>query len=328
MKPRIPESGPRLFLALALGLTASACATPSLVVSSWEPSPLLAPRGGDRLVLVDGEGRASAKRATADFVLEEARGGFFRVDDRGDEGIKLSIAGQQAQLQGTTRGPRAKDLLVRIDILQWQQTLTTMLVEDDDGTQREMPAVHGAADLQVSIADANGALLLREREVRGVADLELDPGGAAPPIDAAAVVAGRAAVRLMLDEIAPHRVTEVLRLDDGDPGQKAILKIAGSGPLTRLEQRLRRYLKREPNNAIARFNLAVTLDAEGRFDEALAAYDQAIAHVARAGFAEGRAGCARRKARFEAMFGKPTTTSTTPAEAPPMSAAPAAPPAT
>lgn len=321
-------------LLLATAVSASACSTPSLMVTSWEPSPVLSPRGADRLVLVDGEGRASAKRATADFVVEEARGGFFRVDDRGDEGVKLAIAGQQAQLQGTTREPKPKDLLVRIDVLEWAQTPTTILVDGEDGKQHEVPAVHGRADLQVSIADATGALLVREREVRGVADLELEPDSAPPPPDAAALVAGRAAVRLMLNEVAPHQVTEALHLDDGDPGQKDIMKAAGTEPLAKLERRLRRYLKREPDNAIARFNLAVTLDAQGRFDDALAAYDAAIARVERAGFVAGRAGCAARKARFEAMYGAskplppPPAAPTPPATSPTVAPAPAAPPAT
>jgi hypothetical protein len=317
----------RLCLPLVVALGGSACVTPSLTVASWQASPLLPPRGADRLVLVDGEGRSSAKRAVADFTVDEARGGFFRVDDRGDEGLKLVLAGAQARLEGTTRAPRAKDLFVRVDVLEWNQTPVKLLVDGEDGARLEVPGVHGQADLQVSVADATGALLVREREVRGVADLEVDPDAPPPPMDAAALVAGRAAVRLLLEEIGPRRVTEVLRLDDGDPGQKSILKDAGTGTLQVLERRLRRYLKREPDNAIARFNLAVTLDAQGRFDEALAAYDAALSRVPRAGFAEGRAGCAQRKARFEAMFGPLPSTPSTPSPTETSTPAPGAPPA-
>lgn len=306
---------------LAAGL--AGCITPGVTVSSWESSPLLAPRGADRLVLVDGEGRASAKRAFADLIVEQARGGFFRVDDRGDEGLKLVLVGGTGRVEGG-RPPAPRELFLRLDVLAWRETRTTTIVKDDDGVEREVPSLHGEADVQVSVVDAAGQVLVREREYRGRADLELDDDGPTP-IDAAALEAARAATVMLLGELLPKRTIDRLDFDDGDRSQQQILEAAGREPLATTERRLRRFLKREPDNAIATFNLAVVLDAQGRFEDALALYDRALARVNRDGFAAGRAGCLTRKTRWEAVYGARPAPAAPSQATPPPAPAPAGP---
>ena len=60
------------------------------------------------------------------------------------------------------------------------------------------------------------------------------------------------------------------------------------------ERKLRKYLRKNEQSAIAKYNLAVLIDAQGRHDEALALYDEAMRIRTRDYYVEARAGCARR----------------------------------
>ncbi|HEY1098410.1 MAG TPA: hypothetical protein VGF99_05765, partial [Myxococcota bacterium] len=148
------------------------CATPGITVVTLEPTALLEPAGADRLILVDGEGRASAKRDVAAMIVDVARGGFFRAEDRGGSGVKLTLAGDKATVTGG-REPQADELWLRADVLAWDADPITIEVEDD-GQHHDVPGWRGRADLQFTIANAAGDILLREYEFRGVFDVEAD----------------------------------------------------------------------------------------------------------------------------------------------------------
>lgn len=312
----------RSVVVCSLVALAGACATPGVNVVSWEPSPLLEPQGADRMVLVDGEGRASAKRIVADLFRDAARGSYFHVEDRGPSGVKLTLAGKHATVDGSATAPRPTELWVRIDVLAWSFEQTTLVIDDgdDDGGTHEVPGVRGHADLQYSIANAAGDVIIREREVRGVADLEAENDGRLDDRrgEEAAITAARGAVATIIAELSPQRQTGTYRFDTGDNGQKRILE-DDTATLANRERRLRRYLKKNDANAIAHHNLAIILAAQGRFEDALVEHDRAIAIVNRPGFADARGETARHLTMWVRMFGpRPVVEATVPAAAQPV----------
>lgn len=312
-------------LALPLALPLASCATAGVDIVSLRPAAI-DPRGGDRLVLVDGEGRRTGRAEVADLMREEVRGSFYSFDDRGDDGVKLVLVGKTATVEGQTKAPRTDEIYVRIDVLVWEAAPVVLRSENEDGVVVEEPGIHGRADLQITVADASGVVLMREKEYRGLADI-VDDGRAFP--DRVIAEAARGALRGFLAEITPSPLRERVLFDAGDPGQQKALDRAAKEPLKTTERSLRRYLKKNENNAIAMFNIGVVLDAQGRFEEALKSYDSALAIVVRDGWREARAACAGRLAAFERVYGKrekPTTT-VAPAESPPAPTTATAPPA-
>ncbi len=291
-------------VAFVVGLaSAGACASaPGLNVTSWEPSALLEPRGADRLVLVDGEGRSSARRHVADLFVEAARGGFFSAEDRGRSGVKLTLAGDHAVVTGAVGEPLQNELHVRIDVLAWDADPIVMIVREDD-RDVEVPGWRGRADLQFTVANAAGEVLVREREVRGVHDDEVaDPRRREWYREQSIMRAAGDAVRGFIVEIAPQRRTYFLAFDDGDNGQAAIITDRAD-TLDGLEQRLRRYISKNPGNAIAHHNLGVVLEAGGRYEDALIEHDRALDIVPREGFFDARSDTIRHRSAWEQMYG-------------------------
>jgi hypothetical protein len=244
------------------------------------------------------------------------------------------LAGKHATVDGSATAPRPTELWVRIDVLAWSFEQTTLVIDDgdDDGGTHEVPGVRGHADLQYSIANAAGDVVIREREVRGVADLEAESDGRLDDRrgEEAAITAARGAVATIIAELSPQRHTGTYRFDTGDNGQKRILE-DDSATLANRERRLRRYLKKNDGNAIAHHNLAIILAAQGRFEDALVEHDRAIAIVNRPGFADARWETARHLTMWTRMFGpRPVAEAIAPAVAQPVEAgapAPAPPPA-
>ncbi len=290
-----------LFAVCVVVAGVSGCATtPSVNIVGLEAAPALAPRGADRLVLVDGEGRKSGREDVALVFRDIARGGFYGVDDRADEGVKLTLVGDTGKLDGDTRAPRASELFVRIDVLVWEATPAIIRSETPEGAIVEEPGLHGRADLQISVINAAGTVLMREREYLGASDF-VDDGRLHPRM----VIreAARAALAAFITDITPQRRSSTVTFDAGDTGQERILERARTEPLGAIEKSLRRYLKKNEGNAIAMYNLAVALDGQGKFEEALAMYDKAIEVVNRAGFAQARADCSARLQAWERVYG-------------------------
>lgn len=277
------------------------CVTPGLTVAAYEPTPLLAPRGGDRLVLVDGEGRRSAKQHVAHMLVDGSRGSFFRAEDRGRSGVKLTLAGDTARVEGG-EARSTNELWVRVDVLGWNAEAIVVRDEDDDGSLRELPGLRGRADLQFTVANTAGEILLREHEVRGVFERQVDNRDDDAAREAVIAEAAQVAVTTFLADITPQRRTQFLAFDDGDPGQRHILRNTRD-TLPGLEKRLRRYLAKNTSNAIAHHNLAIVLDAQGRFEEALIEHDRALDIVDREGFFDARSDTVRRRTAWERVYG-------------------------
>jgi hypothetical protein len=306
-----------LFVTLGVG-----CVSPGLTVSAYEPTALLAPRGGDRLVLVDGEGRRSAKQNVARMIVDGSRGGFFRAEDRGRSGVKLTLAGDTARLDGGEARSN-NELWVRVDVIGWDADAIVVRDEDDDGSLRELPGLRGRADLQFTVANAAGEVLLREHEVRGVFERQVDSRDDDLVRESVIIEAAQIAVATFLADITPQRRTQFLAFDDGDPGQRHIVRNTRD-TLPGLEKRFRRYLAKNSGNAIAHHNLAIVLDAQGRFEEALIEHDRALDIVDREGFFDARSDTVRRRTAWERVYGERPSRTTD--EAPePAPAAPSAP---
>ena len=74
------------------------CATPSVKINGWEPGAISAGKA-DRLVITDADGRRSARESVAIFIKKAAVSwGYFQVDDRSADGVKLEIDGRQPLL--------------------------------------------------------------------------------------------------------------------------------------------------------------------------------------------------------------------------------------
>ena len=164
-----------------------------------------------------------------------------------------------------------------------------------------MPAHRSEVSLQITIVDRTGRVLLREQQYAGEVVVEEGVVHLDDPLTEAA----RDAAQLFLAEAAPQQVAQVVRLDDSDGGLiSAIDNITRRNwTLRNAERKIRRYLKVHPNNAIATYNIAVLVDAQGRHDEALAIYDEAMKINSRDYYIEARAGCARRATAKRAVFG-------------------------
>lgn len=291
---------------LAAALAASACA-PSLTIVSWEPGKI-APRGARTLVLVDGEGRSGARRIAAQLLVREAKGGWFRVEDRGREGVKLVLVGERASIAGAATPLPDEALWARVDVVQWESARTTVEAEDAEGEVTQVPAQRSDVSLQITIADRSGKVLLREQEYVGTVVVEDTVVPAAVPAGEPLQQAARAAAAAFLGDIAPKQLAQVVRLDDTDGGLSSALDsiTKNKWTLAEAEQRLRRYLLKHSHNSIATYDLAVIVDAQGRHEEALPLYDEAMRIHTRDYYIEARAGCARRAAAKNSVFGEPS----------------------
>lgn len=289
----------RLAFAFAVAAVSVGCATPGVNIVTLRPGSI-EPKGADRIVLVDGEGRRKGREEVADLMREEARGGFYSFDDRGDDGVKMVLVGKEGKIEGNTKGARSNELYVRIDVLVWEASPAIIKSETQDGTIVEEPGIHGRADLQMSVIEADGTVLMTERPYLGIADV-VDDGRSLP--ERVIEQAARTAIRGFLNEISPVRMTETVRYDDGDPGQEKILKRSLKDPLNMVERDFRRYIKKNDGNAIAIYNLAVVLDAEGKFEAALEKYDEAMKIVVRPQWRETREACAQRLRAWKLVYG-------------------------
>lgn len=282
---------------------ASACA-PSLTIVSWEPGAV-AGHGARTLVLVDGEGAKGPRDIAARLLVRESRGGWFRVENFPSE-VKLTLIREGAEIVGAPIDAIPDTALWgRVDVVEWDSEDTTVEEQDGDGNTVEIPAQRSEVSLQITIVDRSGRVLLREHQYAGDVIVEAETVYLGDQLTDAA----RDAAQQFLGEAAPHQVSQVVRLDDSDGGlTSAIANITDrKWTLRNAERKIRRYLKLHENNAIATYNIAVLVDAQGRHDEALAIYDDAMKIHSRDYYIEARAGCARRATAKRAVYGDPPT---------------------
>jgi tetratricopeptide (TPR) repeat protein len=269
------------------------------------------------LVLVDGEGVQGAREQMPALVAAASAGTWWRADARRGRGVKLAIVGERAERVGADVALDDDELWVRVDVIEWDVEQTQLA--DEDGEQQA--AQVASVTLQVTVADGSGALRLKERTYQGNVVIE---EGVAPEREPLAEAASLAAASF-LEDISPTRRSDVVRLDDSDGDQAALLRgVTDKGlPPRKAAVRLRKYLRSHENNAVALYNLGVMLDAQGKHDDALRSYDAAMKINTRDYYQATREGCARRAEDRRKVFGTPPAPPASPAPAP---SSPAAPP--
>jgi hypothetical protein len=302
----------RAFVACALVACATACG-PSLTIVSWEPGAV-AGHGARTIVLVDGEGAKGPREIAAKLLVRESRGGWFRVEQFPTE-VKLTLIQERGEIVGATMDAIPDTALWgRVDVVEWDTEDAAVEEQDEDGNTIEVPAKRSEVSLQITVVDRSGRVLLREQQYAG--EVVVEEG--VVHLDDPLIEAARDAAQVFLVEAAPQQVSQVVRFDDSDGGLiPAIDNITKrKWTLRNAERKIRRYLKTHPNNAIATYNIAVLVDAQGRHEEALAIYDEAMKIHTRDYYIEARAGCARRATAKRAVFGDPASRATDEPQAP------------
>jgi tetratricopeptide (TPR) repeat protein len=140
----------------------------------------------------------------------------------------------------------------------------------------------------------SGKTFLAEREYRATAHDDYDK-------DNALLKASVMAVSKLLQDITPRYATQEIRMDDDDDAQKPIIQMAQQGNIPDALDAMESYVESNPNNAPARYNLAVLLDASGRYAEALGHYRRAMALANKDYYPEMKRACLRRKFNQEAL---------------------------
>ena len=293
-------STPLQSLALTLVCSLStACAT-TVAIRSTQPGPV--PVGAaKRLVLLDGEGRRSAREFIGEELVRQSRArGYFTVEDKSEDGLSVKVAGRQATIEGGafTLGPDQVGL--RIDVMEWkaerdEQEVTRVDVSGKSHCER-IPVLRGDALLAVTLVNPAGRAVLAETEYEGTANV--DP---ATPRDDCIEAAARNAIASLLNDITPLQVVIRVRLDDEDAGQENILKTVEAGAIAQAAQDLEAYFHQNPNIASAAYNLAVLKEVMGDSQAALELYDKALSLGGKDFYSQARAGCARRLSDAEAL---------------------------
>jgi tetratricopeptide repeat protein len=293
-------SKPWQSLALTLALSLTPACTTTLAIRSMQPGAV--PIGATKhLVLIDGEGRRSAREFVGQTLLKQCRtGGFFSVEDRSEEGLKVNVAGRQASIEGGALTLAPGQAGLRIDVLEWNAARDEEEVTHTDPLGKPyvqvVPVMRGNALLAITLFDASGRAFLAEAEYEGWASTEPNA-----PREESIEAAAQQAITSFLYDVTPLSIVTRVRLDDEDSGQEAILQTASSGATAQAAHDLELYFQQSPNNASAAYNLAVLKEAMGEFQAALELYDRALALGGKDYYSRARAGCARRLAAAEEL---------------------------
>ncbi|MFW6369471.1 MAG: tetratricopeptide repeat protein [Myxococcota bacterium] len=289
----------RSAISVFLGLLVLGGCAPRLVVSSLQPAAVNV-GSIETVKLADGQGRRSAREFLVHEVARQMReGGYFRVIDASESGLRIELVGRSASIEGDELAPG--EGVLRLDVYEWTGEIEsrTQSYEDSKGNRRTRRVDVGVARvaLGATLVDADGRAVLAEREYETTAEIGTNDRNVAIETAASRLV------REILLDLTPQLVRRRVRLDDSNKDLEPIIKTAKDGNLPQAAEDLRAYLRDNPNDAAARFNLAVFLDALGQYHEALAMYDEAIrvSGDPPSYYSDARSQCATRLADAEAL---------------------------
>lgn len=284
---------------MAFAATLAVGCAPTLKVNVLQPARVNL-GASKRLTVVQTEGRKGARDFLIDELTRQARtGGHFQVTDRSDEGIVVKVAGRSVQIVNAGSGPAqsADEIGVRIDVNDWdaEKKTETITEKDSKGVEhsREVKFYEAKTVASVTAFTSTGKAMLAEQEYEAV--------GRGEDKDQAIGNAGRELVSRVLRDITPTYVTKHIRMDDDDKAQKPIIEVAREGNVPRAITEMESYVQSNPQNSAALYNLAVLLDASGKYPEALELYTKAISLSAKDYYVDMKAECAKRLANQQAL---------------------------
>ena len=296
-------------MALVALLTAG-CAPTILQVRVPEPGSVNF-GAARRLSVVETSGRRSAREQLISEIQTQARSvGHWQVTDRTEEGITVKVTGRTVAVTGAKTPQGSDEVFLKFEVLEWQSGPGTKEISEEvsvtkrdsktgksyqekQTVKRTVSTTIGKALLGVTAADARGRALLAETEYEGRGDGASD--------QAAVAAAARNVVSRFLGDVTPRVVQASLRLDSDDKAQKPIIAVAKTGNYSRAADEMRAYVAQNPSNSVAQYNLAVFLDASGKYDEALPLYTTAAQNTNKAYYSATKAACAQRLANVEAL---------------------------
>jgi hypothetical protein len=250
------------------------------------------------MVILAGEGRRSARETVYNQLISEARRtGYFTVTDRSEDGIQVTVAGRSATASGGGFVPNPSEVYLRIDVIEWDARRDTSTTRDAQGRSTTTTVTTAKVLLAITAFDAQGMAPLAETEFEGTMQSS-NPNDPEEMLleQAAAVAIGR-----FLGEVTPRRVARRVQLDDSEEAMKPIIDVAVAGNLARAADEFLAYSSANPNSAAAAYNLAVVLDAMGRYSEAMVWYDRALQLGNKSFYSSARASCAARMASAQAL---------------------------
>ncbi|MCY1081206.1 tetratricopeptide repeat protein [Archangium lansingense] len=284
---------------LAFAATLAVGCAPTLKVNVLQPARVNL-GASKRLTVVQTEGRKGARDFMIDELTRQARGaGYFQVTDRSDEGIVVKVAGRSVQILNTGSGPAQgqDEIGIRIDVNDWDAEKKTEVIKGTDSkgnaTEREEKFYEAKTVVSVTAFNTAGKALLAEEEYEMV--------GRGEDKDGAIGNAARALVARILYDITPKYVTKAIRMDGDDKAQKPIIEVAEKGNVPQAITEMESYVQTNPQNSAALYNLAVLLDASGKYQEALDLYTKAISLSAKDYYVDMKAECAKRLADQQAL---------------------------
>jgi hypothetical protein len=287
---------------------------PQLRVNVLQPAPVNL-GAARKLSVVQTEGRRSAREVVVEELLKQSRGAnFFTAQDRSEEGITVKVMGRSVQVAGGTGPGQSPDEVgLRIDVLNWNaspetriktRTVQDKVVEKDKNGKDVTKYVDRKIEEQYSVLAAKvvlGVTAFNHRQQTYLAEREFEGRFDGDREEPALKAAAAQAVAHLLREITPSYVMKTIRMDDEDERQKPIIKIAEQGNVAFAIEEMEKYVKENPTRGSAQYNLAVLLDAQGRYTEALDLYNQALRSASKDYYFDAKSECARRLADQQAL---------------------------